>query len=100
MKPCNVLTQVLMEQLWGCIYTLAKHPTLHLLDQLDERPIKELLRELIKHGVRWWEPANWPQDFINGKWEQQYPIAFLVANLGNPKTGSIVVLKAICDGML
>ena len=103
MKPCNVRTQVLMEQLWGYIYTLAKHPIVDLLqhpNQLDERHIRRPLRELVKHGVRWWDPAIWPQDFVDGKWEQQYPIAFLVANLRNLRTGSVNVFMAICKGTL
>ena len=99
-KPCNVLTQVLMEQLWGYVYTIAKHPTLDSADQLDMSQFRVFLRVLNKHGVQWWDPANWPQDLIDGEWEQVCPVAFLVANLGDLRPGSLKMLMAICDGML
>jgi hypothetical protein len=98
-KPCNALTQVLMEQLWGYIYTIAKHPHLDN-DQLDECHFRNLLRGMNEYGVRWWDPANWPQDLVDGKWEQVCPVAFLVANLGNLRPGSLKMLMAICNGTL
>ncbi len=91
---------MLMEQLWGYVYTLAVLPLVDPSEEIDLHHIRAPLQKLQKHGVRWWDPKVWPQDFTDGKWEQQYPIPFLADHLGDPPTNSLNALLGMCTGKL
>ncbi len=95
------LLQVLMDQLWCYFYTCAKHPTMDLIrypTQLEVKHMRQLLSILYTHGVDWTDPSAWPEDFVDGKWERQIPLPFLLENIGSGRNASKKIISAICEG--
>ena len=102
---CTWLTvlQVLMDQLWCYIYTCTRDPMFQegrRLSELEIKRIQLLLTKLYTHGVDWTDPSAWPEDSVNGKWERQIPIPFLLENSGPRVTACLKVIHAICKGEL
>ncbi len=92
-----------MDQLWCYFYTCAKHPTMDLIrypNQLEVKHMRQLLGILYTHGVDWTDPSAWPEDFVEGKWERQIPLPFLLENIGSGRNASMRIISAFCEGEL
>ena len=90
-----------MTQLWSYIYTLAKTPDFVGIEQPSDGDLKGLrkfLTFLHAHGVDWTDPSAWPVDFVNGHWERQSPILFLLESFAPGRICSINIVPAICRG--
>ncbi len=90
-----------MDQLWSCIYTCAKHPAMEALQQpyqLTTSYFRTLLRSLHDHGVDWMDPSAWPEDYVDGHWERQIPIPFLLESVKTGTASSTTITTAICEG--
>ena len=84
-----------MEQLWNYMYMCAKQPV-----ELDPEYLRKLLQKLHQCKVKWMDASLWPEDYTQGQWTRVVPMAFLVANIGTGRPGSIGVIDAICSGEL
>ena len=92
-----------MEQLWSHIYMCAKDKTMHWTqkpDQLDHKPLCNLLSTLHQSKIDWTDAFLWPEDYVEGQWKRVVPMSFLVANIGSGWTASSMVIDALCSGML
>ena len=92
-----------MDQMWSCIYTLLRTPGLDLIGYPkddDVTKMRQLLRKLHSHGVDWTDPSAWPEDFIDGQWEQPIPIPFLLEKPGFRSKSSTNLICGICEGDL
>lgn len=92
-----------MDQLWCIIYSFAKNPSKDrgkLSSGPDARCLGHLLRMLHSHGVDWTDPSAWPEDFVDGHWEQQIPIPFLLESCEPGKEDVLEIHEAICKGTL
>ena len=84
-----------MEQLWSHMCMCAKRPV-----KLDPESLCTLLSHLHRSKIDWTNAALWPEDYIQGQWTRVAPLAFLVANIGRGRTGSLGVINAVCSGEL
>ena len=95
------IVQVLMDQLWCYIYTYANTPGFGLMGLPGEGDIalmRRLLKTLHTHGVDWTDPSAWPEDCVNGRWERQIPIPFLLEHGGPGGESSLAIIQGICEG--
>ena len=92
-----------MDQLWCYIYAFPKNPLLDWIrhpNEIDSKRIRRLLKRLHTHGVDWTDPSAWPEDSVDGKWERQIPIPFLLQHSGPRAAACTAVIQAICQGDL
>ena len=84
---------MVMEQLWSHMHMCAKHPV-----EQDSTLLSSALSHLHLYKVDWTNAALWPADYVQGQWTRVVPMAFLVANIGRRRMGSMGVIKALCSG--
>ena len=82
-----------MDQLWCLIYTVSAEE----LSTSDVQLIRQLLGTLHSHGVDWTDPSAWPEDYVDGHWERQIPIPFLLEQ-HKPGRRNLKVVQAFCEG--
>ncbi len=89
-----------MDQLWCFFYTYAKEPQYDLQQQSGMliSHVCQLLRTLYTHGVDWTDPSAWPEDYVDGHWERQIPIPFLLENLRPGAFSTTAIIDAMCKG--
>ena len=92
---------MLIDQLWCFFYTAAKRPATLLQEHLsqDVSHVHQFLRQLHKHGVDWTDSSAWPEDYVEGRWERQIPIPFLLENHSYSTSEiTLTILIVICQG--
>ena len=93
-----------MDQLWCCIYTIAKpllvgpKRDMNFMRTSDGLKLREILQTLHSSGVDWTDPSSWPEDCVDGRWERQIPIPFLLESCGADREANTLIIWAICEG--
>ena len=101
---CISSLQVLMDQLWCCIYTIAKpllvgpQKDMKLMRASGGLTLRKILQTLHSSGVDWTFHSYLPEEFFVGRWERQIPIPFLLESCGPDREANTLIIWAICEG--
>ena len=83
-----------MDQLWCHIHTVTVEP----MSGPRIKVIRQLLGILHSHGVDWTDLSAWPEDYVDGHWERQIPIPFLLMHYKPGINKNLRVVQVFCEG--